>query len=357
MPPVLKYSRAVNTLFFQNAPYTPTPYTFLDGCLVMFNGATRFDGTEPLILFMHGHGNVGSVASNASPAFPYFTHIAMEWARRGFIVASIDGGGGTGWPSPMVNAVMERALAWMKHAHDPTTNLDFTDGLGVYPGKHIMAGYSMGGGNAISFAKNHQADVAACHIVNPAINLDVFLPNPEMDMLYIPTGTTPYANKQGGTQAVSLTVPVNLTVVNGMNLPAGPGYLDVFRSNAVESCYYQSRDATHINQVLAFGNAFSCSNGNLLISAPNYTGHEGYNAIYDALHGQYSPANYHVPTRLIHGMADTTVIPSTIAAFLAAAANPGIQEVQYPTAGHVTIYEQMPDTDDIQFLAAAAALS
>lgn len=336
----LKRSRALCTRYWNPAPYTGSPLTFgLDSAVVMFNKRTKFDGTEPVILAFHGHGGNGASMATADP---YFAHELMELARVGWIVVCPDIGGGTGWPSPLIETIITACYTWATSAHDPAV-VDFSDGLGGKPGKVELYGYSMGGGNAVTYSHNHPDRVAACIAINPAINLDVFA-SPEIDMLYAAFRAT----KTGGTQTIN-AVASTTQWSDTSGMPAA-GFAVRLGSSGFSVFHYTGKDATHLTGCTA-SPSVTCSNNNIVSPYPSYTGHEGFNAHYDAAQGLYLPAHYAVPTRLYHGTADATVVPSTIAEFLTNAANAGIQE--FPVAGgdHVTTFLSLGDGDNVSFLA------
>lgn len=336
----LKRSRAAVTRFFLIGAYTPSPYAFNDAVLITSNKHTKFDGTEPLVVAFHGHGGVGY---NMGVPFPYFGHQLIELARAGYIVISIDAAGPRGWPSPLTQTVIDAAIAW---AQAPRVDEDFAGGLGAKPGKIATYGYSMGGGNAITYAKNHPAKVAAVMAINPAINLDVFF-GPEIDALY--------AGAQFGyaSGAVTLTAaPQSVTVQGGTAQFDAAGTIARWGASDVRAFSYTGKTGTQLTGCTSSTGNLPVTNGNVLAQGGKYTGHEGHNAHYDAQLGLYSPGAYDIPTKLTHGLADTTVTPAMIDPFLADANNPLIHEVVHIPANHTDVFQYMPSDADVAWLAA-----
>lgn len=337
----LTRSRSVCWRYIPFGAYVGSPQNAgIDGVQIIFNKRAKFDGTEPGILMLHGHS--GTAYAMGVP-FPTFTHQALEMVRAGYIVVSIDAGGTRGWPSPLVNAVIENAVAWMQQ---PKTDDDFASGVGVKAGKIGLYGYSMGGGNAITYARLHPSKVAACLLFAPAINLDVFY-SPEVDCLYCGSA---YIAASGASTVT--TSPSTVTTFSDASVLDPAGVIDRVSGTSVVQFAYTSRDTTHLFGCTVASGTVAIGNGNILAQANRYTGHEGFNAHYDASIGLYSSSTYQIPTRLYHGSADTTVAPATIAAFLASAANPGyLIDHIIPNAIHTDLFQYLASEADIPFMA------
>lgn len=332
-------SRSVCWRYIPNGAYVGSPYSASEGVQIIYNKRARFDGTEPVIIALHGHS--GTAYANGVP-FPTFAHQCLEFVRAGYIVVAIDHGGTRAWPSPLVDQVVLNAYNW---AVTPKTDDEFLLGLGGKPGKVGVYGYSMGGGVGLSFARLHPTLVAFCLAFAPAINLDVFA-SPEIDVLYAGSAFT-YAS---GSATVN-TSPSSVLCLDTTNLPSS-GTIDRLSSTSVVTFNYSGKDPTHLLNCSVPSGSVPISNGNVLARAGLYTGHEGYNAHYDATIGRWSPSNYQIPTRIYHGSADTTVVPSTIDQWLLDAANPGyLDRTLLPGASHTDLFQQVASERDIPWLA------
>lgn len=345
----LKRDRSVLWKGFGVAPYVGSPYSFdVDNCGVMFNKYTRFDGTEPVVIGFHGHSGTG--LAMGVPFLPFGVQL-VEMARHGFIVVSIGAGGIAGWPSPIVEQIILNAYTW---ATSPRLDPDFATGLGGKPGKVGVYGYSMGGGNAITFAKNHPDKVAACMVLAPAISLDEFYTGStlaEIDILF----ASAWANKVGASQTIPAAGTVDLlvddtTAIGLSGFTSGNAWR--LGSGGALGFNFTGIDGTHLlGASRAAGAITATANNVLIVPLGAYHGDEGFDATNDAALGRYSPGSYDIPTRLAHGSADTTVIPSTIATFLGLADNPIIEETLLLGADHTNLFQYLASDRDVPWLA------
>lgn len=336
------------------APYLPiSPYSFYDSCLVMFNGAEKFDGTSPLLLFLHGHGG-SALPGGGLSGFLASPHL-IEFARRGFIVIYPDLAATYGWSGPITQAMIAGIVTWAKAAHNPAN--DFSDGLGCHPGKHFMAGYSMGGNNALVYTQQNQDKVYALITYAPAVSMDaaVVLDPPqsgrEVDVFSASIATHLWAVKNG-TQSVS-AVASTLNFGDTSLLNAAPSYVLVPRAADVKAVLYTGKTANTLTGCTTTEGTFSFLNGMVAVKPGQYDTNGIHNPIKRAVATtDYRPANYVVPTRIRHGLADVLVVPSHIYTFVAGAANPTkIEAIQYPSADHTTIFDAMIYAEDAGWLA------
>jgi pimeloyl-ACP methyl ester carboxylesterase len=327
-------------------PYTGSPLSFGDGVGIMFNPHTKFDGTEPVIVALHGHGGSGRV--NGVAFLPFGAQL-VEYARAGYIVVMPDAGGAEGWSSPMIDTVLQNVIAWATAAK---VSDDWVGGLGGKPGPVNGWGYSMGGGVMLAFAKNHPTLIASAVVIAPAVSLDVFMPDYYIDVLYC--GAAAFTTKTGGGTQTVPTTPSTVTLtgfVDTSGLAAGPAWVDRIGASDCKPFFYTSKTSTTLVGCQAGSGTVSVGVGNIVAQGLLYTGHEGYNPQYDADHAQYANGVYTVPTRLYHGDSDTTVLPAWIAAFLASANNPIIDEHLIVGATHTNWMDYLRVEEDLAFFA------
>lgn len=329
------------------APYTGSPFKGgVDSAIVFFHKNTKFDGTEPVVIALHGHG--GLALSNA-PGSPYFAYQLYELARAGYIVVAIDQGGTGGWASPIVETIVSNCITW---ATSPRTDPDFVGGLGGRTGQVFLWGYSMGGCLAISYAKNHQSQISGVVAYAPAVDMDVFRGISSAYLTEVNSLFATYYTQKTNTAQTLGTSGISLEVGDTSSFPAaGSGYR-ILPGALVQTAglfSYTSKDATHLLGATVSSGTMLCSVGDYITEVHTYNALSGYDPVNDAGAGAYASGVYNVPTRVIHGMSDIIVVPANIAAFLTAANNPIISEVQL-SGDHTTIFPQMADDFQLQFV-------
>lgn len=331
----VQHNRAVFWDYFPVAPYDAT-----DECAIIYNKSTKFNGTAPLMIGLHGHGGD---AYSLSPALTYFSHNMIQFARAGWIVVSMGAGlRGRGWSSPPTDARITAAVTWAK------TGVG-SGGLGAKNSKHFFYGYSMGGGNALVATRLHPAEVAATIAVAPAVDIDAFAApvgaiRNEIQALYATYSTT--ASESKSITGASTTLLVASTAA----FPAS-GTCLVWNATAVFELGYTSKDATHFYGVTYGLGTATVTNADTIYPGGMYNSSLGYVPLYDAQHGLWDATAITVPVHVIGGGADATITPAMLTAFFAAITNANISRFTFPTATHTDVFQYMPTDMNIAWMA------
>ena len=146
--------------------YGTSLYQSGEASLLIYRKDTLFNGTAKGILAFHGHGASAAVFTPEATGntFAIGTH-AAALAEAGYIVASIDAGGGVAWGNSAAMTAVTNAYDWL------------TSTVGAATGKVGLLGWSMGGLTALNWAKSNKPKVATCYLFAPATDLDYFHDN------------------------------------------------------------------------------------------------------------------------------------------------------------------------------------
>jgi pimeloyl-ACP methyl ester carboxylesterase len=123
----------------------------------------KADGTVPGVIWLHGSGGSHLTAVDEN-AYPTERANARAIAER-YPLLSIDAGGISTWGNDTAVARITTAKAYLQGA------------VGAKAGQIILAGQSMGGQNALVWAAQNLASVAAVFLVFPVCNLSDIVTN------------------------------------------------------------------------------------------------------------------------------------------------------------------------------------
>lgn len=196
---------------------------------------TKFNKTVPLILAIPGHGSTPNVWDQGSL---HGQHLAAL-AEAGYIVLVVDQQ--NLWSSDARMTELSLAVAYAQ-APAPA-------GLGCKPGQIGLYAMSLGGGEALNYAKRHLSQIAAVWLFCPATDYDYHYANgygAELDAAY---GGNYAANKTGH-------VPIaDASTFDGAGLPIHivQGSADTTVLPAHTSAYVAAASDANVRQEVAPG--------------------------------------------------------------------------------------------------------